>query len=300
MLAEITSRLNWGNMVSRWFENNRTPKRFTPSRRSQPVPDNLWVKCSDCREAIYRRQLEDNHRVCPCCGFHFHLPTREWIDVLADRGSFREHGANQLWLNTADNAVQSKNQNNNGRQPAEQHGSSEAIVWGMATVEGLPLVMQVLNWNALDVVHTEAYTARVIHAVEHALEQHVPLVTVNNSHGAGQSAALLSTLQFARIALALMQHAAARHPHIAVLGNLSDGNSFASFVWDADVILGEPGLRISLDTLGGITHSIRRRLYASCRLGELLVARGKIDQVVSRPALRHTLAGLLRIYAAAN
>lgn len=287
-------------MLSRSFENNRTPKRFTPSRRSQHVPDNLWVKCSDCRETIYRRQLEDNHRVCPCCGFHFRLPAREWIDVLADRGSFREHGANQLWLNTTDGPVQSKHQTNNGEQSAEQHSISEAIVWGVATVEGRRLVVQVLNWNALDLVRAEAYTDRVIHAVEHALEQHLPLLTVNNSPGASQSSVLLSTLQFARIAFALMQHAAARHPHIAVLANLSDGNSFASFVWDADVILGEPGIRISLDKLGGMTHSIRQRLYASCRLGELLVARGKIDQVVSRPALRHTLAGLLRIYEAAT
>src|SRR5688572_24372502 len=78
------------NKVNRSFSLSGMPKRFTPSRRDQRVPDNLWVQCSDCRELIYRRQLEDSNRVCPRCGCHFRLSAREWIDIVLDDESFRE------------------------------------------------------------------------------------------------------------------------------------------------------------------------------------------------------------------
>ncbi|HEU4327483.1 MAG TPA: acetyl-CoA carboxylase carboxyl transferase subunit beta, partial [Roseiflexaceae bacterium] len=72
----------------------RTKQSFSAGGRARlaRVPNDLWVKCLSCRDLIYRRQLEENLKVCPRCGAHLRLRAREWLALL-DEGSFEERDA---------------------------------------------------------------------------------------------------------------------------------------------------------------------------------------------------------------
>ncbi|MGC8937763.1 MAG: acetyl-CoA carboxylase carboxyl transferase subunit beta, partial [Thermodesulfovibrio sp.] len=45
-----------------WF------KRKEPKiEKKVKIPEGLWVKCENCKEIIYRKELENNLKVCPKC-----------------------------------------------------------------------------------------------------------------------------------------------------------------------------------------------------------------------------------------
>ena len=69
-------------------------------RRKRDLPEGLWMKCEDCGSLIYRKEVEQNHRVCPECAFHFTLPARDRIRLLVAfhntpgaEGFFRSHAS---------------------------------------------------------------------------------------------------------------------------------------------------------------------------------------------------------------
>ncbi|HPK66856.1 MAG TPA: acetyl-CoA carboxylase carboxyl transferase subunit beta, partial [Thermoanaerobaculia bacterium] len=54
------------------------------------MPEGLWVRCDDCREVLFARELERTLRVCPKCGHHFRIDAPERIRLLLDEGGVRE------------------------------------------------------------------------------------------------------------------------------------------------------------------------------------------------------------------
>ena len=69
--------------MAAWFKKVRKPIEPQPDKSSR-VPEGLWVKCSSCKEIIYRKEVVKNLSVCPKCGFHFRIPARERLAMLFD------------------------------------------------------------------------------------------------------------------------------------------------------------------------------------------------------------------------
>ena len=59
-------------------------------KKKNEIPHGLWKKCPDCGEIIFNEKFEEFNKICPKCRYHFTLTARERIDLIADRGSFRE------------------------------------------------------------------------------------------------------------------------------------------------------------------------------------------------------------------
>ena len=51
----------------------------------------MWTKCEQCGEIIHKTELEQNLFTCGKCNTHFRIGSREYIQVLLDEGSFKEH-----------------------------------------------------------------------------------------------------------------------------------------------------------------------------------------------------------------
>ena len=60
------------------------------------VPDDLWERCSECREIVYARELHGNLQVCPKCGHHGRLTAPERLAQLTDPGTWREFDADLI------------------------------------------------------------------------------------------------------------------------------------------------------------------------------------------------------------
>jgi acetyl-CoA carboxylase carboxyl transferase subunit beta len=101
------------------------------------IPDDLWVKCPNCGDLLYSKELEHHARVCPKCGYHLRLRARQRIAHLADAGSFREWDA-------ASAPRPPRLRRRSGPYAAKleatqrKSGEPEALVSGQATIDGRP------------------------------------------------------------------------------------------------------------------------------------------------------------------
>ena len=50
----------------------------------------MWVKCSECSQVAYRKDLISNFNVCSNCGHHNRINSDERINIIADKNSFKE------------------------------------------------------------------------------------------------------------------------------------------------------------------------------------------------------------------
>ena len=70
-----------------WF------KRIKPGLKPQDkknIPDGVWLKCDGCGEVVFKNKLAQNNYVCTKCNFHFRIRSNKYIELLLDKGSFKE------------------------------------------------------------------------------------------------------------------------------------------------------------------------------------------------------------------
>lgn len=61
--------------------NDRDNEENTPN-----IPSGMWIKCSGCGKILYKRDLEENFKICPQCGKHYRMSAKERIDLIVDTG----------------------------------------------------------------------------------------------------------------------------------------------------------------------------------------------------------------------
>jgi len=70
-----------------WFKKKRGIQKPAGGTRIE-MPDGMWLKCPGCNEIVYRREVQDNLKVCPKCGFHFKLTAVERCELIFDNGEY--------------------------------------------------------------------------------------------------------------------------------------------------------------------------------------------------------------------
>ena len=71
-----------------WFKKQKTTEPEAPKRSK--VAEGMWLKCNNCREIVFRKEVERNNKVCPKCDYHFPISVMERIALLIDLGTFKE------------------------------------------------------------------------------------------------------------------------------------------------------------------------------------------------------------------
>lgn len=272
-------------------------RHFTGGTREAVIPDDLWLKCSACREMIYRRQFQDALKVCPRCDHHSRLSAAEWLDLLLDPCTFDEHEAtlepmDPLGFVSMDTPYKEKLQQMQARTNA-----TEALICGSGTIAGLPVELTIANFDFMGGSMGSVYGEKVACAVERATARGVPLITINASGGARMQEGILSLMQMAKVAVAFSLLAQARQLHISVLVDPCYGGVSASYASLADIVLAEPGARIGFTGPRVVAQTTRQPLPPNFQKAEYLMEHGMLDAIVHRSALRQTLARLLQTHA---
>ena len=65
-----------------WFK--RQSGELDTSGEKRVRTEGLWVKCDQCRQIIWKKDLEDNLNVCPKCDRHFRIDARTRLSQLLD------------------------------------------------------------------------------------------------------------------------------------------------------------------------------------------------------------------------
>src|SRR4051812_1236223 len=117
-----------------WFKKTRKPIAASTEKPSR-VPEGLWVKCPDCAEIIYNKDLAANLSVCPKCAHHFRLNAAERLRTLFD-GEWIEHDPD---LRSTDPLNFSDTKPYKGRLKASMAatGLKDAIIVASGTMDGI-------------------------------------------------------------------------------------------------------------------------------------------------------------------
>ena len=270
-----------------WFDKERA------SNKRVNVPDGIWVRCENCREIIYRKEVERNLRVCPNCNYHFRISASDRINLLIDEDSFRELFSE---ITSADplEFKEEKDYKERLEEARKRTGVKEAVICGEAKVKGQRVVLAVLEFGFLGGSMGSAAGEKVTLAIERAIEQRCPLITISSSGGARMQEGLLSLMQMAKTSAALAKLSEASLPYISILTDPTMGGVTASFAMLGDVILAEPKALIGFAGPRVIEQTIKQKLPEGFQRSEHLLRHGMLDMIVERKSLRETVSLLLK------
>jgi len=269
------------------------PRSSEEANGDSPIPEDLWVKCPNCGELIYSKELEHNARVCPKCGHHFQLNARERIDLLADPGSFEEWDAGILPEDPLQFADPKGSYSDKLVQTQGKTGETDSLVTGFTRIDGRELVLVVSDFPFMGGSMGSVWGEKLARAVERAAERGLPVLTVNASGGARMHEGLFSLMQMAKTVAAFDRLGRNRLPHFSLLVDPCFGGVTASYATVADIILAEPGALIGFAGQRVIEQVTKQKLPEGFQKAEFLLDHGMIDLIVERAALRETVATLI-------
>lgn len=277
-----------------WFKREATPKPSAGLKASR-IPQGLWVKCENCGEIIYRKEVDRNLDVCPKCHYHFRISALSRIALLLDEGSFEQFDPD---LASADplEFKDSEKYQERLRKAAKKTGLQEAVVSGYGSINGHPVVLAVMDFGFMGGSMGSVVGEKVARAAERAAREKKPFLTIATSGGARMQEGLLSLMQMAKTCAALTRLAEARVPFISILADPTTGGVTASFAMMGDLNIGEPRALIGFAGPRVIKQTIGQELPEGFQRSEFLLEHGQLDLIVSRRELRPTIARLLRFF----
>lgn len=261
---------------------------------SDGIPAGLWAKCQKCGEMLYQRELEEDLYVCRHCGHHRRLSARERIAITADSGSFHEHDRG---LTSSDPlhfpGYPEKLSDYEGRS-----GLSDSLVWGDGELDGLPVVLAVMDFNFMGGSMGAVLGEKFARAAERAVERGVPLLTFACSGGARMQEGIVSLMQMAKTSAVVARLREAHTPFLTVATDPLTAGVFASFASLGDVAIAEQGALVGFAGPRVIEQAFKIKLPPGSHTAEFQRQHGMLDAVVNRKELRPLLVRLLRILAA--
>jgi len=250
-----------------------------------------------CEEPISDSPSYLTFRVCPFCRFHYTITARQRIELLADKGTFKESSKYVSSLEPISFSRRSRYRKFL-TQDQERTGLTEAAVTGKCHIGGVETMLVVLDFGFMGGTMGSVVGEKVSMAFENAARSGIPAVAVVSGGGVRIQEGVLSLMQMAKTVTAANRLRDEEVPFIVVLANPSTGQAYASFANLADVILAEPGSLIGLSPLRTLREVSKMPLPLDAHTAEAHVGHGLLDNVVDRENLQFRIASLLQILTA--
>ena len=282
-------------MVS-WFRRRSIRPERSDSKKIT-VPEGLWIKCNNCAEIVYSKEIDRNLKVCPKCDYHFRITARERIELLVDPGTFTEFDSH---LQSEDplGFKDSQKYRDRVKTARKKTGLNDAVVSGICTLDGVQVVLSVFDFFFMGGSMGSVVGEKVTRAAEKAVEERCGLIVISSSGGARMQEGALSLMQMAKTSAALARLRRERLPFISILTDPTTGGVTASFAMLGDVNLAEPKALIGFAGPRVIEQTIRQELPEGFQRSEFVLDHGMIDRIVNRKELKKTIVNLLRAFTA--
>src|SRR5437870_2059526 len=278
-----------------WFRKEKKPKEAV--EKSVAIPEGLWIKCDDCKEIVYRKEVEANLNVCTKCGYHFRLTARERFEILFDDNKYKEF-ATDIRSGDPLEFRDTKRYRDRLRVYEQRVGKGDAVLCAEGKLEGLPVVICAMEYAFMGGSMGSVVGEKITIAIERAVDKKEPVIIISCSGGARMQEGILSLMQMAKISAALSRLAAAGLPYISILTDPTTGGVTASYAMLGDVNIAEPKALIGFAGPRVIEQTIRQTLPEGFQRAEFLVEHGMVDLITPRSAMKQTVARFLRFFAA--
>ena len=277
-----------------WFKRD-TPKIETTVAEDGERTVNtsgIFVKCPECENPLYRRELIESHQVCTHCNYHFRFPARDRLEDIFDNGEYEKLDEE---VTSADplEFVDTKPYKDRIEAAKKSSGLPEAIVSGGGKVGGHRVYAGAMDMSFIGGSMGSAVGEKITRLIERALENKAAVIIFSASGGARMQEGTLSLMQMGKISAALSMLHDAKLPFISVLTDPTTGGVTASFAMLGDVILAEPKALIGFAGPRVIEQTIRQKLPKGFQRSEFLLEHGLVDMVVDRREMRDTIIRML-------
>jgi acetyl-CoA carboxylase carboxyl transferase subunit beta len=270
--------------------------RIAPGVRNafakRETPENLWVKCPDTGEMIYRPDLEAALWVTPS-GHHMRIGTAARLRFTFDDGKF-ERIASPVVGDDPLKFPDERPYPERLKAARKATGEQDSMAIGYGNIHGQPTMVVVQDFTFMGGSLGMGAGETFIKAAQEAVKRQVPFVIFTASGGARMQEGTLSLMQMARTTLAVNEVKAAGLPYVVVLTDPTTGGVLASYAMLGDVHLAEPNATIGFSGRRVIEQTIRETLPPGFQKSEFLVERGMVDRVVDRAELPVLLGSILK------
>ncbi len=272
------------------------PKLAETPTKKREIPSGLWVKCKNCGEMLFSKELADNLKVCAKCDYHFTMTAAERIVSLADEGTFKEFDADMVSVDTLKfTGVAAYTDRLRAYQ--RQTGLNDAVVTGLCKLDGHDISLAVMDFGFLGASMGSVVGEKVTRSVEKATELKIPVVIISASGGARMYEGILSLMQMAKASGALALHARAGLPCLSVLTHPTTAGVMASYASLGDVVIAEPKALIGFAGPRVIKETTQQELPEGFQTSEFSLDHGMIDIIVHRKQLKTVLGHLLDYFS---
>jgi len=275
-----------------WFK--RAKKGLTTQTKKE-LPNGLWIKCQNCGEVVYKKELLKNYFVCMKCDYHFRINSDEYIKILTDNGSFEEFNSK---IHSTDplKFKDSKRYSDRLKAAINSTNLTDAIKTGKCTINNLPVILAVMDFRFIGGSMGSVVGEKIARAVNVAIEMRQPLIIISASGGARMQESSYSLMQMAKTSAHLAMLSDAKLPYISILTHPTTGGVTASYSMLGDIILAEPKALIGFAGPRVIKQTIGQDLPAGFQRSEFLLEHGFVDSIVHRKDLKERLHQILTFF----
>ncbi len=267
---------------------------FGSDSKTKSSLDGLWLKCNNCGEIVYKKEVDKNLKVCPKCNYHFRMSAKEWIDILIDQNTFHELWDNIESIDPLDFKDRSRYRDKL-KEAQKQAGVNDAVVTGYGTLNDMFINIGIFDFNFMGGSMGSVVGEKITRLIEKAAQEESNLLIVTSSGGARMQEGIFSLVQMAKTNAALSRLKKNKTLYLALLTDPTTGGVAASFASVADIIIAEPKALIGFAGPRVISDTIGQKLPEGFQRAEFLLEHGMIDMVIERKVIKKTITQIIRL-----
>ncbi len=262
-------------------------------KRSSNVEENLWTACN-CKNLIYKEDMDSNQKVCPKCGEHHKLTCKERFKTFFDNKEF-ELIETPLPKDDPLNFVDKKKYTDRLKTARKLTGQDDAVLIAKGKVQGIDVVTGAQDFRFIGGSFGAASGEAFIAGAQHAIENNFPYIFFSCSGGQRMHESSIALMQMSRTALAVNELKKKNIPFIVILTNPTTGGVTASWAMLGDILISEPKSVIGFAGRRVIQDTVRETLPDDFQTAEYVKDHGGLDLIVERKYLNSTIGTLLNV-----
>ncbi len=275
---------------------------FTRKRKDAEQPETkeeVFIQCPACKAHIYKAEWEKNLEVCSHCNHHERMTCWERIDLLIDRGTFREINRRVTASDPLKFADAKGTYGEKIKETRQKTGLNESVVTGRGRINGIRVVLAVMDFRFFGGSLASGTGEKIYQAAAYALKHRQPFIIVCASGGARMQEGIVSLMQMPKTCAAIARLQQARIPYFSIMTDPTTGGVSASYAMVGDIHIAEPKALIGFAGRRVIEETIKQKLPDDFQTAEYLMEHGFVDLIVPRKEMKDTLHKLLKYCVAA-
>ncbi|MCS7189018.1 MAG: acetyl-CoA carboxylase, carboxyltransferase subunit beta [Bacteroidia bacterium] len=255
------------------------------------APDGLWVKCPSCGKPLHIKELMQSHYVCPHCGYHFPIGSKEYFRILFEEGSYELLFEDILPVDAL-GFVDSRPYTQRLAEAQKKTSLTEAVRCAVGRIGSYTVAVAVMDFGFIGGSMGSVVGERIARTIQHAIAHKLPLLIVSRSGGARMMEGSLSLMQMAKTAAWIARYNKIGMPYISLLTDPTMGGVTASFAMLGDINIAEPKALIGFAGPRVIREATGKDLPQGFQEAEFQLEHGFVDMIVDRRELKGTLLRL--------